>query len=129
MRREGWERRLFELIEARRSEPFAWGKNDCLTFALEGFEAVHGVPALELPGSYKTEVGAARLLKRLGHASLEAAATSVLGKPLASVLLAQRGDIAFLDGLMVVTGKEAVGPGADGLEARPLADLKMVWRL
>jgi len=66
MRVSHWEIRLAEYIEAKRSEPFAWGKNDCMTFAAGAVLVLTGADVLApLRGRYATAIGAARWAKRL----------------------------------------------------------------
>ncbi len=54
---------FLEFIEHRRSMPFAWGKNDCMTFVLDGIEVQTGV-SFDRP-KYRTEAGARRALVRI----------------------------------------------------------------
>lgn len=131
MRREGWERALAEAIEAARHRPFAWGVHDCATWAADVRRAMTGSDAAaRWRGRYHTARGAARTIRLTGAASLVEAAGRELGSPLASPLLAQRGDIVS-DGaaLGVCTGAEAAFLSADGLAFRPLIDCTMAWRV
>ena len=58
MRRADWPERLAEFIEARRLEPFAWGKNDCALFAADAVNLLIGVDYAESLRGYTTERGA-----------------------------------------------------------------------
>lgn len=128
-----WPERLAALIEKRRNVPFAWGENDCLTFALDAIEAVTGRRVGdEWRGRYFDENGAiacgldcfemildAELAK---HAFLEV-----------SVASAQRGDLALIVGdtekacLGVIVGEAACGPGPRGLVTAPLHRVRRAW--
>lgn len=131
MRREGWEHDLHELIERARARPFARGTHDCTTWAADAVRAVSGVDlSLGWRGSYGNARGAARTLRRAGYASLAAAVTDKLGPPLASALLAQRGDIVT-DGvaLGVCVGAEAAFVSPKGLVFLPISGCTMAWRV
>ena len=103
-------------IAAREAMPFAWGRNDCVTFAagavlaLTGRDPLAGIPA------WKTERAALIGLKRRG--GLAAAVSHVLTEiPTGH---AHRGDIGLVPGpdgpfLMVIEGVTLVGPAPERL--------------
>lgn len=129
-----WERRLAEAIEAARELPFRWGQHDCATFAFDLRRALAGGPdvAALWRGRYATAIGAARVMRRLGWSSLEAAGRDLLGPPLASVHLARRGDLLLADtglGFGVCLGARAAGYAPAGLVFVPLSACALAWRV
>lgn len=137
----GWERRLAEAIEAARDRPFRWGRHDCAIFAFDlrrDITGGHDVAALWRV-RYTTARGAVRVMRRLGWSSLEAAGRDLLGEPLDSVHLAQRGDLVLANtalGFGVCLGARAAGiapvngpcdPG--GLILVPMAACALAWRV
>jgi len=133
-RRPGWERRLAEAIAAARDRPFRWGRHDCATFAFDLRRDIAGgydVAAL-WRGRYTTARGAVRVMRRLGWQTLEAAGRDLLGEPLASVHLAQRGDLVLADtglGFGVCLGAKAAGIAPEGLILVPLSSCALAWRV
>ncbi|MFD2105885.1 DUF6950 family protein [Tabrizicola soli] len=116
----GWELRLAAAIDAARDQPFGWGVHDCAIWAFDLRRDLTGgddVVAL-WRGRYRTARGAQRVMRRLGWSSLEAAGRDLLGDPLPSVHLAQRGDLVLADtglGFGICLGARAAGiaPGKD----------------
>lgn len=130
----GWERRLSEAIESARDRPFLWGRHDCATFAFDLRRAIaggHDVAAL-WRGRYTTARGAVRVMRCLGWSSLEAAGRDLLGEPLASVPLAQRGDLVLADtglGFGVCLGARVAGIALSGLVLVPITACALAWRV
>ena len=90
-----WERHLASALSSARTTPFALGYRDCATWVFELRRMLTGdedVAAL-WRGRYSTATGAALLMRRLGWSSLEEMGRDLLGEPLTTPLLAQRGDI------------------------------------
>lgn len=129
-----WERHLIAAIEAARDRPFRWGRHDCATFAFDLRRDLTGgfdVAAL-WRGRYSTARGAHRVMRRLGWSSLEAAGRDLLGHPLASVPLAQRGDLVLADtglGFGICLGAKAAGMTPGGLILVPLSSCALAWRI
>lgn len=134
MRSPIWERRLVEAIEAARNQPFRWGRHDCATFAFDLRRDIAGgydVAAL-WRGRYTTARGAVLVMRRLGWTSLEAAGRALLGEPLATVHLAQRGDLVLANtglGFGVCLGARAAGIAPSGLVLVPLSACALAWRV
>jgi len=116
VRVQGWELFLVEAIEKARKEPFQWGVHDCATWSFDvRFVLTDEDSASIWRGKYKTEAGAAKMLRKLKCKTVEDLALSILGLPLPNVLFAQRGD-------MVIGGEErALGIciGSDSLFLLP----------
>lgn len=92
IRPDDWPERLAAFLESRGPEPFVWGSNDCALFAADWVLTLTGADPLgPLRGAWTDEASARDLMASLG--GLDAAARSVLGEPLPTVLLARRGDV------------------------------------
>lgn len=133
MRLEGWEVRLAKAIEAARDTPFEWGQHDCATWVSDVRRDLTGLDAAaEWRSRYRTERGAARMMRRLGWQRISDGVTGVLGAPLATPLLAQRGDVVLAgadDALGVCLGAVAVFLAPDGLTERPITACRLAWRV
>ncbi|PHY20932.1 hypothetical protein CSW59_06910 [Caulobacter sp. BP25] len=121
---------LVAYIAARMRAPFAWGENDCVTFAAGAVKAQTGRDPLgAIAARWTTARGAALVLRRLG--GMEAAVSSVLA-PIAPAMAA-RGDVAgWMDPqgrlqLAIVEGSTLVGPGEAGLVRLPRASMVKAW--
>lgn len=132
-----WPARLATLMDASLGKPAAWGVNDCVTFGADGVVAVTGAdPLADLRGRWRTELGAARVARRLG--GFVEAITERLG-PAVSPLHARRGDLLLLPGALVVGrwpgclavcfGAQCGTPGGYRLEFRSVADATLCWRV
>jgi hypothetical protein len=127
----GWEVRLAAAIEEARGAAFAWGEMDCATWAFDVRFALTGDDAAAAwRGRYRTERGAMRMLRQLGCCTPADLAQSILGAPLPTPLLAQRGDIvATEDALGVCIGQDCAFLAPSGLTLRPLAAVQLAWRV
>lgn len=133
MRLPDWETRLVDAIEAARGRPFCWGSHDCATWVAEVRRALTGIDAAaSWRGSYATETGARRAIRKHGHASMQDWVSAEVGQPLAAPLAAQRGDIV-LDGetaaLGICVGAEVAFVTQDGLTFLPITCAAMAWRV
>ncbi len=132
-RRESWPAALAALVAGAEGKLFAWGRHDCATFAAENQVAITGENTFDDdPGNYRTAIGAARKLRRLGHGSIEELVAARLEE--VSPKLARRGDVVVIDteigpALGVVTGENAVSPGLDGLSRYPVSLARRAWRV
>lgn len=91
-----WERRLALVTERHLDTPGAWGVADCLLTVADAVDAVTGTdPAAKIRGTYSSELGAAKLMRRRKCTDVEA----VLAKLFAPVgrLMAQRGDVGVVE--------------------------------
>ena len=135
MRHPDWPARLDAFLQQRRERPFRWGEHDCCLMALDWIEDATGVRLAEARGLYHDADGAAALLReRWDTGDLTALATLMLGPPLASPLLAGRGDLlAFRHGgnvwLGLCAGPVGVAPGRRGLVTLPLSRAIYAWRI
>lgn len=124
---DGWERILRDEIDAARDLPFVWGSHDCATWA-GGVRASLRGEEKPLWGKYRSERGAMLWLARRGYSDLEAAGRDILGEPLASPLLAQRGDVVLAVAFGICLGAEVAFVGDDGLYGKPLTEARLAWR-
>lgn len=119
---------LAAYIAAREAVPFAWGPNDCVTFAAGALRALTGIDRLNGIPPWNSERAALVFLKRRG--GLAAAVSQVLTEiPPAH---AHRGDVGIIMGpdgpiMMVIEGMTLVGPGPDGLMRRRRDALVRSW--
>lgn len=132
MRLHDWPERLAEAVEAAKSCPFEWGRHDCGIWVCEVAAVLTGQPspADAWRGTYRTERGAWRAMKRQGWKDLSEAATAIFGDPI-PVMRAQRGDVAIHDGCLgVVIGGDVACLRPDaGLTRVPLRPCAMAWRV
>ena len=129
-----WETRLAGAIEAARDMPFAWGRHDCATWAFEVVRDLTGGAdhAALWRGRYSTALGSHRILRRLGWTSLEDGGRALLGDPLATPLLAQRGDMVLGSedpAFGICVGARAAFVGPAGLIYLPLTSCHLAWRV
>ena len=131
---EKWTTILAARLEAVRDLPFAWGRHDCATWAFDLRRDLTGgedITAL-WRGRYTTALGAQRIMRKLGWQDIEAMGRDLLGAPLATPLLAQRGDLV-LGGedpaFGVCAGARAVFISPDGLVQLPLSVCSLAWRV
>lgn len=127
-------RLLFDaFIYSRLRVPFAWGTNDCATFAADCVLACTGRDVAP-PGlrGYRTALQADRAVRR--HGGLAAIATAALGEPII-VADAFEGDVALLRvgkrmalGIVNAHGG-AWGPAPGGLASQPMSTAKLCWRV
>ncbi len=138
IRSEGWEGRLAAYLETRKSMPFAWGSQDCCTFACAGLVA-QGLPdPMAGVRPYRTARGAAGAIGRLGGTLDEAATTLAAGLHEIAPAFAGRGCVVLADietdgdsepalGLVGLDGTRAEFAGPDGLVWRRLSDCRRAW--
>ena len=131
-----WPERLAAYVESRRSMPFAWGANDCVTFAAGAIHATTGRPlATLLPAVWSNADQAARALAAAGD--MLAAVTRALGRPWPAwrAVHAPRGAVVAADqpdGLTLgvsMGNRHWCGPGRTGLVWRPMVEVRLAWPL
>lgn len=130
-----WPERMIELVDARRTLPFAWGTQDCCTFAADVTLAMTGRD-LWAPyrGTYATEEEAERVV---GPAGLEVFIEQLMasaGATEVAIPEAQRGDWVLITvGNMplvgVVLGAHIAAPGQGGVTLVPLRRATRAWAI
>ena len=133
MKIAGWETLLAAAVEHARIHTFIWGTHDCATWAFDLRRDLTGGDdtAALWRGRYRTARGAARVMRRLGWASMRQAGTALLGTPLADVRLAQRGDLLLSPdstSFGVCLGAQVAFLAPEGLTLRPLSSCALAWR-
>lgn len=134
MKVTGWEVLLAAAVDDARTRSFNWGTHDCATWAFELRRDLLGGDdtAALWRGRYRTARGAARVMRRLGWASMPEAGVALLGVPLADVRLAQRGDLVLspdATSFGVCLGAQVAFLGPEGLTLRALSSCALAWRI
>lgn len=135
-RLQRWPDRLAAFVDSRRALPFAWGSNDCCSFAIDAVEAITGRRVWDV--TWTDEAGARAVIEEAG--GLIAAVSSALGRPGQNWREARRGDVVLAeqpepygdmgrDGLMICVGTDLAGPSAAGLGFTLCRKAKLVWRV
>lgn len=130
-RTDRWPALLASFLAGKHREPFAWGTNDCATFAAEWILLATDV-RLSLPTVTSETEAADELAVRGG---LIAAVTEILGDPYNHPNEAMRGDIGVTwsqvqgHALCVITGPDVAAPGRDGLVYLRRDRLVAAWRV
>jgi hypothetical protein len=125
-----WQSRLGVLLEERRTAPFAWGTNDCCSFAADCVQACTGVDPWKSEREYADAVGAARTLQKLG--GVVGIGDTLFGERVGPGF-ARVGDVGLVsmdgrDSLAVCNGDTWLGVGEHGLVAVPFAAASQAWR-
>lgn len=134
MKVQGWEYLLSVEIVHARAKRFVWGVHDCSLWSFGVVRALSGGSdhAALWRGKYTTAAGAERIRRRLGWADMAEAGAALMGPPLDSVALAQRGDLVVdVDrrAFGICIGAVAVFLAPDGLTERPITCCAMAWRV
>ncbi|WP_291295808.1 DUF6950 family protein [Elioraea sp.] len=136
-----WEAHFARLIALHARTPFAWGTQDCVTFAADAVAAITGRdPIAAIRGTWSCDQGARRALDRfVGRPNIDAAVEIMAqreGWPRVPALSARRGDILLLSRpreaecrLAVCAGERALCPGALGLVADPITAACKAWAI
>jgi len=110
---------------------FAWGSNDCCTFAAAAVEALTGVNPMASVPPYDTAMEAGRLVEEGG--GLEQMADSLLGASVPPVMAAV-GDIVLVVNagrqvLGVCNGTNVLAPGKDGMAVLGMETALAAWKI
>ena len=134
VRLEGWDTRLWPIIEAARVKPYVLGEHDCFRLACATVEALTGIDRWPEFAGYTTRRAA--LAKLAAHGSnFEEAGDWFFESPSVDVRMARRGDICCIetvDGekhLGVCLGRDTALLGPDGLTFFATLICRCVWRI
>jgi len=124
-----WQLRFAAFERARRATPFAWGSNDCATFAADCVEALTGERLLPKLRTATTARQAMRIARDAG--GLRALSLRALGNPVAPAF-ARPGDIVLLrvgrhEALGVCNGTVAIGPSPRGVVSVEMQCAECAW--
>lgn len=131
MRSADWQERFAAYIRARTEMPFAWGPNDCCSFAAGAVEAMTGRNPMEGIQAYDSPLAAARMVEEGG--GLHALASSLLGDAV-SPLMAAVGDVVLVENrgrelLAICNGTGVLAPAADRLAALDMTAARAAWKI
>jgi len=113
---------LPEYIAARLKVPFAWGDNDCVTFAIGWVQIATGKEYIT--EKWTNEKEAAQMIKKLG--GIESQFDLHLNR--INPNFAKDGDVALVDDTAYLfSGVHIVGPGKDGLIFKTRMEAKCAW--
>ena len=138
-RRDGWERRFYEVIESARRRRFSWAEHNCCTFPARVVEAVTGRnPIFVTPDRYATADKAMALIAEYGgmlpFVELALLKCGLGVRRCLNPLLLQRADVALIPSTLgpmlgVVLGETIVAPNVRAWERMPLATAELGWRI
>lgn len=128
---DDWDKRLSNYIASKANEPFSWGNNDCVLFAVKAAECLTGVNTYNSYLGYSTEEEAKEIIRSGGGLS------NILSKHYGSghrkYLKARRGDIVLIKsddyqvGIIDDSGQFVILPSDTGLVREPLHKIWRVW--
>jgi len=129
-----WPQRLANFVQSRATTPFAWGQNDCCSFAADAVLMMTGSdPMRLLRGRYSTERGAMRLMKKAG--GLGPLVSRYMGAPIESPVVASRGDVVLVpvsparSGLGICVGADVAVVGEHGVLMINMTSALAAWRV
>lgn len=129
VRKEGWELLLSAYIKERRTTPFQWGVNDCVTFSADCVLRLTDIDLIAEYRGYTSEAEANELMQGL---TLLQMIKQVMGEALANYRLARRGDVVFTNlgalGIVDDTGQRVAVMTENGIGFLPLKESYQVWR-
>jgi hypothetical protein len=141
VRREDWDLRLHHFLLSRIADRFQYGRHDCCAFATAAIEVMTGVDVMaSVRGKYRDARGAARAMRKLGGTDVPTAAAAIAERyqmpELATVLLAQRGDVVLMDsgqgpalGVVDFDGRHVLVPANAHVARLQLSDGLRAWRV
>lgn len=137
-RRQGWELRLVQVVEAARHAPYELGKHDCFRFSCAAVEALTGIDFWpRWAGTYATQAQALRRMVEYGG-SFDGAISRLFGVELERWQLAHQGDVMkyvqsagarVTPHLGVCLGSEAAVLAEEGLLFVPISVCAGAWRI
>jgi cell wall-associated NlpC family hydrolase len=144
VKKEHWLTEDFpEFLVQRRNVPFAWGSNDCATFAADAIKAITGTDiADDFRGKYTTERGAFKSVKAVAGGSTVVDAAAYCAEKHGLIehqypLMAKRGDLVIvrngdggeIAGIVSLNGRHVLSPGDSGLALFSIIDITRAWSL
>lgn len=118
--------KLADYINARHSDPFKWGKNDCIHFTIGWLEHRLSRSILCQYGSWHTEDEATAAIAKVGGLKRE------FDDKLCRIApnLAHDGDIAMIERVTYLfSGAQLITVGKEGLRIRPRTEAKLAWTI
>lgn len=130
MKREGWEKILFQYLEKSRDARFVWGENDCCLWVGKFVDLMQGTNHVGLfYRKYKTAAGAAKIVKKLGFGTIEGIPEKLL-TPI-ELREAKRGDIVLhqQNALGICAGRKSYFLQENGLIETETLKCKKAWEI
>jgi len=130
---DGWADRLTEYIESRAQTPFEWGVHDCCSFTAGAAKAITGEDPTPADCQYSTALQAGRVVAAIGGVDKIPEACGLA--PLASVRMAQRGDVVYsvdndVESLGICCGELSFfAAEAGGVAAKKTLACVTAWRV
>lgn len=137
MRLPGWERRLNDILNDARTQPYELGRHDCFRVACSVLEALTGEDRWsEFSGRYKNKREAVKLIAEYGS-NFVSAFEWFFRSSSVSVKEARRGDIVAIRtedgehhlGVVTLDGANAALFGESGLVYLPVMSCLCAWRI
>ncbi len=130
-----------KFLAERANAPFAWGTNDCASFASDGIQAISGTDLIaEFRGRYNSALGAYKTAKAVtGSSDLLEVVSSVAAKnnlqkrqnPLTAMrgdlVLAEQADGKLICALVGLTGRWCHAPGELRLQNICISSVRHAW--
>lgn len=140
VRLPGWQHRLQALVLARQDAPFNWGSNDCLAWAADVAQALHGQDTLHQARAAEHPRSNARqawreLRQRGGPVAALCSGLRAAGIAALPVGRAGLGDLLLMPcrprwpALALCNGEVALLPGPTGLVQQPAWLALLAWEL
>lgn len=132
-RLENWPMELSSFLQEKQNEPFAWGRNDCLTFVAQALFCITGNDYYYEYSGYDSEQGAKEILE--SHGGIIKIIEKHFGRGTSNTLKAGRGDIAIVKcpdlmaGIVDDSGRYIALVTHEGLRRFPLEKAIKVWRV
>lgn len=133
VRLDNWQRLFAEYLSDKTSEPFEWGKNDCILFGAGAVEAITGVNFYNQYLGYKSEAEAYEIIENNG--GIEGLISKHLGAFDTNYLAARRGDLVMFMlpyktiGVVDNSGEKIACLTEKGMARIPLNKAKKIWRV
>ena len=133
------EQHFHAFLLEREGKPFAWGSNDCASFAADGILAITGTDIMTDFRGYGNPDEAYRKVRAVTGAVTLPAVVDWCARRNGMMerrfpLMAQRGDLVLYEeggrlcaGLVHLNGRDVVSPGEKGLLRSPLTAVRRSW--
>jgi len=131
MRKNDWQLRFAEFVQARARMPFAWGSNDCCLFTVDAVQAMTGIDHAATLRGYTTPLAAERILRERG--GVRQLAINSWGDPVPPTM-AGIGDVVLMvnegrELLAICNGTCAIGAGPDGIAVMGMDAAVAAWKI
>lgn len=125
IKKEGWEKRMYDTIADWKDTPFQWGGLDCFHFVLDCLEKMADDILMDMSKiKYTSAKGSlSQMKKHFGTMDIVAFVQNEFGFKTVWPEQAQRGDIAFIDQTIGIVDTEIIwAMGENGLVSNPISN-------